>query len=81
MKKVPIQTGIWVFIILALYLYIGNPLEKNYNLALIALVVSVISLAISFMLHKFKKNHETIDVCVSWLCFASRISSYKQTAG
>lgn len=60
MKKVPIQTGIWVFIILALYLYIGNPLEKNYNLALIALVVSVISLAISFMLHKFKKNHETI---------------------
>ena len=65
MKKVPIQTGIWVFIILALYLYIGNPLEKNYNLASIALVVSVISLAISFMLHKFKKNHETIGrLCV-----------------
>ena len=62
----PIQTGIWVFIILALYLYIGNPLEKNYNLALIALVVSVISLVISLVLHnKYKRKYETIGrLCV-----------------
>ncbi|HAY31447.1 MAG TPA: hypothetical protein DCX97_08080 [Alistipes sp.] len=65
MKKVPIQTGIWVFIILALYLYIGNPLGKNYNLALIALIVSIVSLVISLVLHKFKRKYETIGrLCV-----------------
>lgn len=65
MKKMSIQIGIWVFIILFLYLYIGNPLDKSYNLALIALIVSVISLVISLVLHKYKRKYETIGrLCV-----------------
>lgn len=65
MKKMPIQIGIWVFIILFLYLYIGNPLDKSYHLALIVLMLAVVSLVISLVLHKYKRKYETIGrLCV-----------------
>lgn len=64
MKKVPIQIGVWVFIILSLYLYLGNPLEKSYNLALIALILSVFSLVASLFLNKLKIYNEIGRLCI-----------------
>lgn len=69
-RKILIEVGLWLFIILYFYLYMKNPLDKEYDSGIISLIIVA---SVGIISWYFSERTLTDWVYYSWKDIRSRI--------